>query len=59
MSDEGDDQQPERRTKHQKDWRCPECGNVITTFTRLSATPICANQEKHAARAYEFVEVKQ
>jgi len=51
MSEDAEDETPERRTKHQQDWRCPECGLEITTFVKLRYTPGCGNTTQHKSKS--------
>jgi rubrerythrin len=39
-------------------WRCPKCGNVITTHVPLSQTPTCHSPQKHDRKKFLMEKIK-
>lgn len=37
-------------------WKCPACGNRITTYLALTAIPTCDNERKHHLREMSEVQ---
>jgi ribosomal protein S27E len=40
--------------KYSERWRCPECGNTVTVYVRVSEPPTCNNQASHSGRVVEM-----
>ena len=34
-------------------WKCPTCGNKLTTYVKLSEQPTCTNKGTHSTTAME------
>jgi rubrerythrin len=47
----------EEKRKPQK-WKCPRCGNVMTTHVGLSESPTCRNPSAHSTTTIVMTETK-
>ena len=54
---EEQDTEPKQEKRKPEKWKCPECGERVTTHVPLLEDPVCRSKTKHVTRGVQMVKV--